>query len=143
MKSNDNALATARACAKRMYDDDEASRALGITVHIPEPGHCEARMTIRRDMVNGHDICHGGFIFTLADSAFAFACNSYNDVTVAAAANIDFLRPAALGDELVAIAKEASRSRRTGIYDIKVSTSDGKAIALFRGRSASLGKPML
>ena len=92
-------------------------------------------MSVRKDMLNGHSICHGGFIFTLADSAFAFACNSYNQVTVAARAAIDFLAPAQLGDVLIAIAEERALSSRTGVYDITVSNQDGVRIALFRGNS--------
>jgi acyl-CoA thioesterase len=86
-------------------------------------------------MVNGHQICHGGLIFTLADSAFAFACNTYNAATVAAGATIEFLAPGRLGDELTATAQEQSRSRRTGVYDVTVRNQRGECIALFRGRS--------
>jgi acyl-CoA thioesterase len=95
-------------------------------------------MLVREDMVNGHNICHGGFVFTLADSAFAFCCNSYNLVTVAAGATIDFLAPAQIGDRLFATAKELWRSRRTGLYEIEVTNQGGSLVALFRGRSHQL-----
>ncbi|MEM7277678.1 MAG: hydroxyphenylacetyl-CoA thioesterase PaaI [Pseudomonadota bacterium] len=126
-----------------MLTEDTASRSLGMQVEVISPGVCETRMTVRQDMVNGHNICHGGFIFALADSAFAFACNSYNEVTVAAGASIDFLRPAKLGDELCARAAEVNRGKRSGLYDISVHDSDKRLIAEFRGRSASLGRPIL
>ena len=96
-------------------------------------------MTVREDMVNGHELCHGGLIFTLADSAFAFACNTYDAVTVASAASVEFLLPARLGDELTAIAEERSRSKRTGVYDVAVRNQQGDCVALFRGRSHELG----
>jgi acyl-CoA thioesterase len=92
-------------------------------------------MPVRPDMLNGHDMCHGGFMFLLADSAFAFACNSYNQNTVASACHIDFLAPARLGDVLEAEAIERSRSGRTGVYDITVRIRGGKTVALFRGKS--------
>ena len=96
------------------------------------------RMTVREDMLNGYQTCHGGFIFALADSAFAFACNSYNTLSVAAGACIEFLRPAMVGDELTANAKEQTRGRRSGIYDVNVSNERGELIAMFRGRSHQL-----
>ena len=120
-----------------MYDNDAASRALGISVEIPDVGEAVARMVVREDMVNGFDVCHGGLIFTLADTAFAFACNAYDDLTVAAAASIEFLRPALLGDELAASATERHRGKRSGIYDIEVVNGQGDRVALFRGRSAT------
>lgn len=136
-------LELAKACVAQMLDEDSASRGLSMQVQVIAPGVCETRMTVREDMVNGHNICHGGYIFALADSAFAFACNSYNEVTVAAGASIDFLRPAKLGDELCARATEVNRSKRTGLYDISVHDSGERLIAEFRGRSASLGRPIL
>ena len=99
------------------------------------PGRAEMTMTVRADMLNGHAICHGGFIFTLADSAFAFACNSYNLNTVASGCGIDFLAPAREGDILKAVAHERSAAGRTGVYDIEVTNQDGHKIALFRGKS--------
>jgi acyl-CoA thioesterase len=99
------------------------------------PGHAEVAMTVRADMLNGHAICHGGFIFTLADSAFAYACNSYNLNTVASGCAIDFLAPAREGDVLIAVGQERSASGRTGVYDIEVRNERGDKIALFRGKS--------
>ena len=99
------------------------------------PGGARVAMTVRSDMVNGHRVCHGGIVFALADSAFAFACNSYNDSTVAAAAAIDFLAAAREGDELTADAAELWRSQRNGIYEITVVNQRGERVALFRGRS--------
>ena len=99
------------------------------------PGFARLAMLVRGDMVNGHRICHGGMVFTLADSAFAFACNSYNESTVAAAASIDFLAASFEGDELTAVATELWRTRRNGIYEITVTNQKGARIALFRGRS--------
>lgn len=136
-------LELARACAEKMYASDSASQDLGITVEIPEPGTALARMPVTRRMVNGFDVCHGGLIFTLADSAFAFACNARNDTTVAASASVEFLRSASLGDELVAHARERHRGRRTGIYDVEVRNQQDQLVALFRGRSAALGKPVI
>jgi acyl-CoA thioesterase len=108
---------------------------LGMRVLAVRPGYAKLTMTVRPDMVNGHHICHGGLVFTLADSAFAVSCNSYNESTVAAAASIDFLAPAREGDELLAEASELWRSGRSGIYEITVTNQRGERIALFRGRS--------
>ena len=125
----------AERTVREMYARDAASRGLGIEIVEVRPGFVRATMLVRPDMVNGHDIGHGGFIFALADSAFAFSCNSYNAVTVAAGATIDFLAPARKGDRLTAPASELWRSRRTGLYEITVINQDGTVIALFRGRS--------
>ena len=138
-----NELDLARACADKMYADDNATRGLGIEIEIPEPGSAVATMTVRKDMVNGFDICHGGFVFTLADTAFAFACNAYDDVTVAGAASIDFLRPVFLGDELKAVALEEHRGRRGGVYAAEVINQHGEFVALFRGRAISRGEKLL
>ena len=143
MSETMDALALARACADKMLADDRASRALGMKVDIPAQGRSVVTMTVRSDMVNGHDICHGGFIFTLADSAFAFACNGYNQVTVAAGAAIDFVRPGRLGDELTATAVESHRGRRSGLYDVTVTNQAGKLIARFHGRSATVGPELI
>jgi len=121
-----------------LYERDRASQALGITILEVEPGFVRAAMDVRPDMVNGHDICHGGLIFTLADSAFAFSCNSFNVVTVAAGASIDFLAPGRKGDRLIATARQLWRSKRAGLYEIEVVNQDGVTIALFRGRSHQL-----
>lgn len=133
----------ADAVAKAMYERDVAVRAQGITILETRPGYARASMRVRADMLNGHAICHGGLIFMLADSAFAYACNSYDRATVAAAASIDFLRPAHLDEELVAVATERSRARRSGIYDVTVHNQKGEAVALFRGRSHELSSTVL
>ena len=125
----------AESSARAMFEQDRASRALGMRIVEIRPGFARLTMRVRDDMVNGHEICHGGLIFTLADSAFAFACNTYNFVTVAAGGSIDFLRPGRLGDTLTATAEERSRSRRTGVYDVAVHNQAGECIAMFRGRS--------
>ncbi|MGH1479084.1 MAG: hydroxyphenylacetyl-CoA thioesterase PaaI [Geminicoccales bacterium] len=127
--------ALAEAVKDAMYGCDDASRGLGIQVDAISPGCSRCSMTVRQDMINGHNSCHGGFIFTLADSAFAFACNAGNRATVALAAQITFIAPARLGDVLIATASEESRTRRTGVYDVKIATDDGRDIALFRGNS--------
>ena len=129
------AQALAERVAEGMYARDTASQAMGMRIVRVAPGHAEMAMTVRADMLNGHAICHGGFIFTLADSAFAFACNSYNLTTVASGCTIDFLAPARAGDVLTAVAQERSASGRTGVYDIEVVNQRGEAIALFRGKS--------
>jgi len=129
------AQALAERVAEGMYARDTASQAMGMRIVRVAPGHAEMAMTVRADMLNGHAICHGGFIFTLADSAFAFACNSYNLTTVASGCTIDFLAPAREGDVLTAVAQERSASGRTGVYDIEVVNQRGEAIALFRGKS--------
>ena len=136
-------LELARACAAKMYADDTASQALGIAIDIPQPGRAVATMRVREDMVNGHDICHGGYVFALADSAFAFACNAYDDVTVAGGASIDFLRPVQNGDELTATASEEYRGRRSSLYSVRVGNQDGKLVAVFRGRAVSRGEALL
>jgi acyl-CoA thioesterase len=129
----------AERSAHAMYAQDQASQALGMRILEVRPGYACLSMTVREDMVNGHKLCHGGLIFTLADSAFAFACNTYNSVTVASAASVEFLLPARLGDELTATAEERSRSKRTGVYDVVVRNKQGESVALFRGRSHELG----
>jgi acyl-CoA thioesterase len=137
-----NEIEIAQKCCETMWSNDLASKDLGMTVEVTEPGRAEARMKVRANMVNGHDICHGGYIFTLADSAFAFACNTYNFITVAASASIEFVRPARLGDCLVATAKEVHRGGRTGIYDITVTNQDDAVVAIFRGRSYATREPV-
>lgn len=126
---------TAERAVAALWRGDAASRQLGMQVESCGPGRATVTMRVRGDMVNGHRICHGGLIFALADSAFAFACNSYGDNTVAAGAAIEFLRPGREGDLLRAIATERWRAGRTGIYEIEVQNQDGEAVALFRGRS--------
>lgn len=125
----------AERAVQALFARDAASRQLGIRILEVAPGQVRIAMIVRADMVNGHQICHGGLIFTLADSAFAFCCNTHNLRTVAAAAAIDFLAPAREGDELTASARELWRSGRSGLYEITVSNQRGERIALFRGRS--------
>ncbi len=127
--------ALAEASASAMWARDNATQGLGMSIERIAPGQCVMAMPVRQDMLNGHGMCHGGFMFVLADSAFAFACNSYNQTTVASACHIDFLAPARLGDVLEAEAVERSRAGRTGVYDITVRVRGGKTVALFRGKS--------
>jgi acyl-CoA thioesterase len=129
----------ARACADTMYSNDRASPALGMEMVEVTPGRAVMTMTVREDMVNGHDLCHGGLIFSLADSAFAFACNSHNLNAVAAGARIEFLRPGRLGDVLTAVAEQVSQGKLTGVYDVVVSDSQSKTVALFRGNAHRIG----
>ncbi len=125
-----------------MWAADVASAALGIELLDWGPGRATLRMTVGATMVNGHDIAHGGLVFTLADSAFAVACNSHGPVTVAAGADITFVAPARLGDVLVAEASEQLVFGRSGLTDVRVTTADdGSVVALFRGRSRSLARP--
>jgi acyl-CoA thioesterase len=128
----------ARACAEAMWKEDDASKGLGMDILQIKAGEATLTMTVKPDMVNGHGIAHGGFIFLLADSAFAFACNSHNERAVAAQCNIAFIKPGKLGDRLIAVAREISRTGRSGIYDVRV-TVDDTAIAELRGHSRTLG----
>ena len=128
----------ARACADAMWREDDASKGLGMEILAVGPGHATLTMMVQPHMVNGQRIAHGGFIFLLADSTFAFACNSRNERTVAAQCDITFIKPGKLGDRLVATAREISRSGRSGIYDISVSVED-VVIAEFRGHSRTIG----
>jgi acyl-CoA thioesterase len=125
----------AERVADGMFVNDRASRGLGMQIASVAPGRAEMTMTVREDMLNGHAMCHGGFIFLLADSTFAFACNSYNRNTVAQGCSIDYLAPAHLGDVLHASGVERSRTGRTGVYDIEVRNQHGRTVALFRGKS--------
>ena len=136
-------LEKAQRCADTMFAKDKASQTLGIEIDIPAPGAAVATMRVREDMVNGFDICHGGLVFTLADTAFAFACNAYDDLTVAGSASIDFLRPSKRGDVLRASAREDRRGTRTSYYTVEVHNQDDVLVALFRGRSVSKGEPVL
>ena len=135
---DETAIEVARRSAARMYADDRATRALGISIVEVGPGRATARMLITAEMTNGHGIAHGGYIFLLADTAFAYACNSYGPVTVAQGCQITFLRPAADGDELTASATERARMQRSGIYDVTVCRADGQVMAEFRGNSRTL-----
>ncbi|TLD47297.1 MAG: Acyl-coenzyme A thioesterase PaaI [Accumulibacter sp.] len=125
----------AELTAEAMYSRDAASRLIGLQIISVRPGYSRMSMVVRPDMVNGHHICHGGYLFTLADSAFAYACNAYNRNTVASACHIDFLAPAAEGEVLEAECEERSRAGRTGVYDTTIRNHNGKVIALFRGKS--------
>jgi len=125
----------AKACAERMWSQDTATQQLDMHLSEVRAGHTVMSMTVTKAMTNGHGICHGGYIFTLADSAFAFACNTYNNVTVAQQCNITFLMPAHLDDRLTATARELSRTGRSGLYDVTVSNQNGDVIAEFRGNS--------
>ncbi|HET9644773.1 MAG TPA: hydroxyphenylacetyl-CoA thioesterase PaaI [Burkholderiaceae bacterium] len=125
----------AEAVRDRMLADDRASRALGIEITAIGPGRATAMMTVRADMLNGFALCHGGLITTLADSAFAFACNSHNELTVASGISIDIMVPGREGDVLTANAEEVSRAGRTGVYDVEVRNQRGERVAVFRGRS--------
>ena len=125
----------AERAAAALFERDRASQALGMRLAGVRPGWARVVMRVRADMVNGHGVCHGGLVFALGDSAFAFACNSHNESTVAAAASIDFLAGAREGDELTAEASELWRTRRNGIYEINVCNQRGERVALFRGRS--------
>jgi acyl-CoA thioesterase len=134
----------AEATRDAMWANDRASRMLGMQVAAIGPGSATLVMTVRDDMLNGHDLCHGGLIATLADSAFAFACNAYNEVTVASGFDLNLMAGARLGDVLSARAHELSRAGRTGVYDIQVTNQRGEAIAAFRGRSYAIkGKPLI
>ena len=126
----------AAAVGAAMFARDRASQALGMTLEEVLRGYARLRMTVRADMLNGHGTCHGGLVFALADSAFAFACNSRGVLTVAAGCSIEFLAPARKGDELVAEARERSLQGRTGVYDVDVTRAGGDLVATFRGRSA-------
>lgn len=131
----EDAQALAERVGEAMLARDAASRMLGMTIDAMAPGYARVSMSVRDDMVNGHKTCHGGLIFSLADSAFAFACNSGNQSTVGAACNVDYLRPAFAGDVLVAEAEQRSRSGRTGVYDVTVRNQHDETVVLFRGRA--------
>jgi acyl-CoA thioesterase len=134
----------AEAVRDGMFAHDRASRGLGMEVLAVSPGAATLAMRVREDMLNGHDICHGGLIATLADSAFAFACNSYDELTVASGFAADFVAPARLGDVLTARCVEVSKAGRTGVYDADVTNQRGERVAVFRGRSYTMkGKPVV
>ncbi|MEQ8829226.1 MAG: hydroxyphenylacetyl-CoA thioesterase PaaI [Alphaproteobacteria bacterium] len=118
-----------------MLAADAATRGLGISVDAIGPGYAKLSMTVRDDMLNGHKTCHGGFLFALADSAFAFGCNAYNKVTVAQGCEIDYLCPGRLNDRLTAECREQALEGRSGVYDVRITNQDGVTIALFRGKS--------
>ena len=127
-----------------MFVNDRAAKALGMSIQAVGPGSAVISMAVREDMLNGHDICHGGLITTLADTAFAYGCNAYNEVTVASGFNVDLVAPGRLGDVLTATCVEQNKAGRTGVYDIEVRNQRGERIALFRGRSYTVkGKPVV
>jgi acyl-CoA thioesterase len=128
----------AEAVRDAMWRGDRASKALGMQVTAIGPGSATLTMTVREDMLNGHDICHGGLVTTLADSAFAFACNAYNEVTVASGFDVNLVAAARLGDVLTATASQVNRAGRTGVFDIDVRNQRGERVAAFRGRSYTM-----
>lgn len=135
---------TANFVSRHMLAHDQASRHLGIRIVSTAPGTATLAMTVRADMLNGHHVCHGGFMATLADTAFAFACNSYNEMTVASGFSIDFSAPAALSDTLIATCTEVHKGGRTGLYDTRITNQDGLLLAVFRGRAYTIkGKPAI
>ena len=135
----EQALALAQAAGAAMFDRDRASQAMGMVLAEIRPGYARMTMPVRDDMLNGHQTCHGGYIFALADSAFAFACNSHNHVTVGAGCTLEYLAPGRPGDVLAAEAQEQALAGKTGVYDVNVRNQDGKLIALFRGKSHRIG----
>lgn len=134
----------AEAVRDAMWQGDRASKALGMQVTAVGPGTATLTMTVREDMLNGHDICHGGLVTTLADSAFAFACNAFNEVTVASGFDVNLIAAARLGDVLTARAAPVHRAGRTGVYDVEVHNQRGERVAAFRGRSYTMkGRPVV
>ena len=133
-----NAQRLAEAAAQALSARDRASDALGMKLIEVRPGYARMQMTVRQDMVNLHGTAHGGLVFALADSAFGYACNSHNKMAVASSCNIDFLRPAHLGETLTAIAVEQALIGRSGVYDVRIENNKGELVALFRGKSAQI-----
>lgn len=125
----------AEACAEAMYSRDQASQQLGMKIISVAPGRAVLTMTVANRMIQGHGACHGGYLFTFADSAFAFSCNTYDKATVASGCSIDYVTPAMEGDRLTASAEERSRGNRTGIYDITITNQNDQVVAYFRGKS--------
>ena len=133
---------TAELVRDGMFARDRAAQSLAMRITHIAPGEATIEMAVRDDMLNGFDICHGGFITALADTAFAYACNTRNELTVASGLSVDFVAPGRPGDVLVAEAKELSQAGRTGVYDVTIRNRQGQLIALFRGKSYSMkGKP--
>ena len=133
-----SAQQVADAVRDAMWQDDHSSRLLGLSLLAVGPGTATMSMTVREDMLNSHRICHGGLMTTLADSTFAFACNAYNELTVASGFDVNIFASARLGDVLTATAHEVARTRRTGVYDIDVHDQNGRRMLAFRGRSVTL-----
>jgi len=134
---------TPRQVADAMFSRDHAAQAAGMVVEQVALGSATVTMTVRKDMVNGHDICHGGYMALLCDTAFAYACNACNQNTVASGFSIEILAPARLGDTLVAVGVEQAQRGRSGVYDIKLTNQHGDIIALFRGKSARIAGEVL
>jgi len=141
--SADNPQAIAEACAEILWSGDHASRKLGITIEAIAPGYAELSMTVADDMLNGHSTCHGGFMFTLADSTFAFACNTYNQNCVAQHCTISYLSPVYKDDILHATGREVSKHGRNGIYDISISNQNDIKVVEFRGFSRTIAGTIL
>ena len=133
--TNHEAMNLASLCAQTLFKRDAASQAMGMRLLSAAPGCARVGMGVRADMIQGHGTCHGGYLFALADSAFALACNSYNEATVAIGCSIDYIAPAHAGDTLTADCVEQSRSGRTGNYDVRIENQLGQLIALFHGKS--------
>lgn len=133
----------ARACVDAMYADDKASKSIGITIDEVREGYARLNLPITAEMLNGHGICHGGFIFTLADTAFACACNTRNDVNLAQKCSIEYKRPGKAGDRLTATAEHKSQDGRYGIYQVTVTDQDDNFIALFQGQSCRVKGTLL
>lgn len=142
-KQPEDPQALAEACAHAMFARDQASQALGMQILQIAPGFARLQMAVRESMIQGHQSCHGGYLFAFADSTFAFACNTYNVVTVASGCSIEYIAPAKLGDVLTATAQEQARKGRTGTYDVRIENQDGQLIALFRGKSYSVRGTLL
>jgi acyl-CoA thioesterase len=140
---NTQAQQLAQRTAKLLFERDQLSRKLEMTIIRVGPGCATVAMRVRADMLNGQGTCHGGVLFSLADTTFAFACNTYNAVTVAAGAMVDFVLPARLGDELTAVARQLWRHRRTGLYDVTVTNQKNEMVLLFRGRSHELDAKLI
>lgn len=141
--TNHDAMRLASACAQAMFERDSASQGMGMRLLAAAPGTACVGMSVRADMIQGHGTCHGGYLFALADSAFALACNSYNEATVAMGCSIDYVAAARLGDTLNAVCIEQSRSGRTGNYDVRIENQRGELIALFHGKSYKVRGPVL
>lgn len=138
-----SASALAQACARSMYKNDSVAKRLEINIADVQPGYAELRMAVRDDMLDAGMACHEGLIFTLADTAFAYACNTHNETTVAASCAIEYLDRVAAGESLLAVAREQWRRGRNGVCDVRVSDRSGRSVAVFRGKSFSLGTPLI
>lgn len=140
---HENARRVAQDCGSALAENDQCAKSLGIAIEMGEAGHTVARMTVTQAMLNGNGSCHGGMMFTLADGAFGYACQSRNQVSVASSCSIEFLCPAALGDELTASAVERSLAGRLGLYDVELRNQRDELVALFRGKSYRTREPVV